>query len=136
MDGAGGTMDGAGGMSDHTVMKIQSVTIGMPSGDLERSIAWYQRIFDLGQPDLEVTEGVVEFKLGPIWLQLGRDTVTRSGAEVVVRFGVEDAAAEHARLAALGVDVGELHTVEGVIEYFDVPDPDGNLLSLYALVQP
>jgi hypothetical protein len=62
-------------------------------------------------------------------------TVTRSGAEVVVRFGVEDAAAEHARLASLGVDVGELERVENVIEYFNFPDPDGNLLSMYAEVK-
>jgi catechol 2,3-dioxygenase-like lactoylglutathione lyase family enzyme len=116
-------------------MKIQSVTVGMPSGDLERSIAWYQRIFDLDRPDLEPVEGVVEFKLGPIWLQLGRDTVTRSGAEVVVRFGIQDAAHEHARLASLGVLVGELQRVEDVIEYFNFHDPDGNLLSMYAEVE-
>lgn len=113
-------------------MKIQSVTIGMPCGDLERSIAWYRLVFVLDRPELEPVEGVVEFKLGPIWLQLGRDAVARSGAEVVVRFGVQDAAAEHARLASLCVPVGDLQRVEGVIEYFTFPDPDGNLLNVYA----
>jgi catechol 2,3-dioxygenase-like lactoylglutathione lyase family enzyme len=75
-----------GRQREDTVMKIQSVTIGMPSDDLERSIAWYQRTFDLDRPDLEPVEGVVEFKLGPIWFQLGRDTVTRSGAEDVIEY--------------------------------------------------
>jgi catechol 2,3-dioxygenase-like lactoylglutathione lyase family enzyme len=116
-------------------MKIQSVTIGIPCRDLGRSVAWYRRIFDLDRPELEPVEGVVEFKLGPIWLQLGRDTVTRSGAEVVVRFGVEDVAAQHARLATLGVPVGELQRAEDVIEYFTFRDPDGNILSMYAEIE-
>lgn len=120
-------------------MKIESVTIGLPTADLARSVAWYQRVLERDRPELEPVEGVVEFQVGPVWLQLGTDpaTTVRSGAEAVVRFGVADAAVEHARLVALGIDVGELVRIDGVIEFFDFADPDGNRLSVYAeLAQP
>lgn len=50
-----------------------------------------------------------------------------------MRFGVEDAAAEHSRLSTLGVEVGELIHVPGVVDVFDFADPDGNVLSVYSL---
>lgn len=115
---------------------IQSVTVGLPCADLGRSIDWYCKVFELVAPDLEPVPGVVEFKLGPVWLQLGQEATTRTGAEAIVRFGVTDAEAERSRLAALGVPVGEVQQVESVLEYFDFSDPDGNHLSMYAEVEP
>jgi predicted enzyme related to lactoylglutathione lyase len=79
--------------------------------------------------------GLAEFVVGPIELQLSEEPVERSGAEVTVRFGVEDAAAEHARLSAAGVAVGELLHFPGVVDVFDFSDPDGNLLSAYSLTE-
>lgn len=106
--------------------------MGFPVSDLRRAVEWYQRVFDLGGPDLEPADGVVEFQLGSIWLQLGEEATDRSGAEVVTRFSVADAAAERDRLAGLGVEVGPLEHVPGAVDYFDFRDPDGNLLSCYA----
>lgn len=117
-------------------MRIQSVTVGVPTTDLGRSTTWYQQVFELGLPDLEPVEGVVEFRVGGIWLQLCESRATGSTGGIVVRFGVADAGAERTRLASLGVEVGELQQVENVLEYFDFPDPEGNHLSIYAEVEP
>lgn len=57
-------------------------------------------MLELSAPDLEPAEGVVEFRIGPIWLRLGEQTPARSGAEVVTRFGVADASSERQRLGA------------------------------------
>lgn len=57
----------------------------------------------------------------------------RSGAEITLRFGVDDAPAQHARLASLGLPVSQLLHVPGAVDVFDFADPDGNRLSLYSL---
>lgn len=54
-----------------------------------------------------------------------------SGARVVVRLGVDDAPRQRKRLQSAGEVVGPLHHIPGVIDYFDLFDPDGNLLSFY-----
>lgn len=113
-------------------MDVQSVTVGLPVSDLDRAVAWYQRVFALSAPDLAPADGVVEFQLGTIWLQLGVEPTVRSGAEVVTRFGVSDAAAERERLLVDGVEVGALEHVPDAVDYFDVLDPDGNQLSFYS----
>jgi lactoylglutathione lyase len=115
-------------------MDIVSVTVGLPVADLSDAARWYGRVFDLAQPDLEPTEGVIEFHLGPIWLQLGVEPTERTGAQVVVRFGVPDAGAAHARLVALGVDVGPIEHVPDAVNYFDFRDPFGNVLSCYSII--
>ena len=46
-----------------------------------------------------------------MWLQLGEEPTARSGAQVVVRFGVDDAGRERQRLEQLGVSVGPLEHV-------------------------
>lgn len=112
---------------------VSSVTVGLPVSDLDRATGWYQRVFELAGPDLEPADDVVEFQLGPLWLQLARDVTARSGAEVVVRLGVPDARREHVRLSELGVVPGPLEHVEGAVDYFTFSDPDGNRLSIYSM---
>lgn len=115
-------------------MDVQSVTVGLPVSDLSSAVEWYQKVFALSSPDLAPADGVVEFKLGAIWLQLGEEPTSRSGAEMVLRLGVADAAAEHRRLREGGIDVGDLEHVPDAVDYFDFHDPDGNLLSFYSEV--
>jgi lactoylglutathione lyase len=112
---------------------VTSVTMGLPVGDLPRAAQWYQRVFELGEPDPHPADGVLEFQVGPVWLQLSAAPAAGSGpAGPVTRFGVPDAAAEHERLTRLGVAVGPLEHVPGAVDYFDFADPDGNQLSLYS----
>ncbi len=112
------------------------MTVGLPVSDLQAAVAWYRRAFELADPDVEPADGVVEFQLGPVWLQLDEGSCTRSGAETVLRVGVADAAGERSRLAELGVAVGELTHVEGAVDFFAFADPDGNQLSVYSLAPP
>ena len=90
-------------------------TVGLPVSDLGRTVEWYRRAFELPAAELEPAYGIVEFRPGPVWLQLG----------------VADVAAEREHLLSLGVDVGELDHVEGMVDYVDFADPDGNALRLY-----
>ena len=112
-------------------MQVVSATVGLPVRDLSRSVDWYRQVLELSEPNLEPAEGVVEFHVGPVWLQLGEDGTARSGAEAVLRFGVPDARSQHTRLEAMGVAVGPLKHVPGAVDYFDFADPDGNALSIY-----
>lgn len=117
-------------------MRVQSVTIGLPVSDLGASVEWYRRVLQLDEPDLEPAEGVIEFKVGAVWLQLVLEPDGPPGAGAILRLGVPDVTAERVRLAGLGVAVGGLERIDGVLEYFDFADPDGNPLSFYAELEP
>lgn len=112
-------------------MDVVSVTVGLPVCNLLEAVEWYRDALQLPDPDLEPVEGVVEFKVGSIWLQLSEGSATRSTAEVVVRFGIDDTSKQRERLQSAGIAVGPMEHVPGVIEYFDFTDPDGNKLSFY-----
>lgn len=107
------------------------MTVGLAVSDLASARAWYEEVLELDGPDLEPMEGLVEYKVGPIWLQL--DAVDVAESSTVLRLGVVDIAAEHARLTELGVELDEIITVPELISFFDFRDPDGNELSLYQL---
>jgi predicted enzyme related to lactoylglutathione lyase len=114
-------------------MDITSVTVGLPVTDIEASCLWYGAVFERAEPDLEPDAGVAEYEVGGIWIQLFEDAGAEENA-VAVRFGVDDVEAEHARIGALGIDVGPVEQVPGAVAYFDFRDPDGNVLSLYSLI--
>ncbi|SBN61396.1 VOC family protein [Curtobacterium sp. 9128] len=113
-------------------MDITSVTVGLPVTDIEASCLWYGAVFERVEPDLEPDEGIAEYEIGGIWIQLFEDDQAEENA-VIVRFGVDDVAAQHTRIGALGIDVGPIECVDGAVDWFDVRDPDGNVLSLYSL---
>jgi predicted enzyme related to lactoylglutathione lyase len=114
-------------------MDITSVTVGLPVSDIEASCLWYGAVFERTEPDLEPEDGVAEYEVGGIWIQLSVDEQAEENP-VSVRFGVDDVAAQHARIGALGIDVGPVECVDGAVDWFDVRDPDGNVLSLFSLV--
>lgn len=114
-------------------MDITSVTVGLPVTDIEASCLWYGAVFERTEPDLEPEDGVAEYEVGGIWIQLYVDEQAEENP-VSVRFGVDDVAAQHARIGALGIDVGPVECVDGAVDWFDVRDPDGNVLSLFSLV--
>jgi predicted enzyme related to lactoylglutathione lyase len=114
-------------------MEITSVTVGLPVTDIEASCLWYGAVFERTEPDLEPDDGVAEYEVGGIWIQLYEDESAEDNP-VSVRFGVDDVAAQHARIGALGIDIGPVECVDGAVDWFDVRDPDGNVLSLFSLV--
>ncbi|WP_395818441.1 VOC family protein [Curtobacterium flaccumfaciens] len=114
-------------------MDITSVTVGLPVSDVEASCLWYGAVFERTEPDLEPEDGVAEYEVGGIWIQLYVDEQAEENP-VSVRFGVDDVAAQHARIGALGIDIGPVECVDGAVDWFDVRDPDGNVLSLFSLV--
>ena len=114
-------------------MDITSVTVGLPVTDIEASCLWYGAVFERTEPDLEPEDGVAEYEVGGIWIQLYVDEQAEENP-VSVRFGVDDVAAQHARIGALGIDIGPVECVDGAVDWFDVRDPDGNVHSLYSLV--
>ncbi|MCS6552616.1 hypothetical protein NYS55_14395 [Curtobacterium flaccumfaciens pv. flaccumfaciens] len=114
-------------------MDITSVTVGFPVSDIEASCLWYGAVFERTEPDLEPEDGVAEYEVGGIWIQLYVDEQAEENP-VSIRFGVDDVAAQHARIGALGIDIGPVECVDGAVDWFDVRDPDGNVLSLFSLV--
>ena len=115
------------------------MTVGLPVSDLGQALGWYRDVFGLGEPDLAPADGVLEFQVGPVWLQLSvapAAPVAPAAAGTVTRFGVADAGGERTRLTGLGVPVGPLEHVPGAVDYFDFADPDGNRLSLYSFPSP
>jgi predicted enzyme related to lactoylglutathione lyase len=114
-------------------MDIRDTTIGIPVADLAMSQLWYEAVFELDPPEDESVEGIVAYNVAGIWLQLSEEPESEHGG-TVVRFGIADATAEHARLEQLGVDVSPLVQVDGSVAFFDVADPDGNLLSFYTVI--
>jgi len=71
-------------------------------------------------------EGLVEFDLGPFWLQLTHRPGDAGRDGIMVNLSVPDAGAERERLAKLGHDVSELQRYEAVVEFFELRDLDGN----------
>jgi predicted enzyme related to lactoylglutathione lyase len=109
-----------------TGMKARAVTVGIPVRDLEQAVEWYRSAFELAEPDLRPLDGLAEFDLGSFWLQLAHAPELAGTEGISVNISVEDATAERGRLAALGIDVSEVQRFEGVVEFFQVTDPDGN----------
>jgi len=114
------------------MVQVTSVTVGQPVADLGAARRWYEAVLELGAPDLEPVDGVVEYDLGAVWLQLGEADDGRRGG-TVLRVGVPDVHAERSRLLAMGIEVGEVQVVEGVVAFVDLEDPDGNPLSFYSV---
>jgi catechol 2,3-dioxygenase-like lactoylglutathione lyase family enzyme len=114
-------------------MKVTSVTVGLPVRDLQRAENWYRKVFELTGDAVEPAPGLVELTLGSIDLQLIEDPAGQPGEQNGLRVGVADAAAEHDRLTALGLDLDPVGHVPGAVDYFDFTDPDGNTLGVYSL---
>lgn len=107
-------------------MKLNDVTFGMPVRNLAAAIDWYRSALELDAPGLEPLDGLVEFDMGSFWLQLALDP-RRAGVEgASINISVEDAAAEQQRMAAMGLEVTDLQRFDGVVDFFELTDPDGN----------
>ncbi|MCR2784534.1 MULTISPECIES: VOC family protein [unclassified Microbacterium] len=107
-------------------MQAKAVTIGVPVRDLERAVDWYQNAFELAEPDLRPLDGLAEFNLGSFWLQLAFAPELAGVDGISANISVEDARGEHRRLNGLGLEVSPIQRFEGVVEFFELTDLDGN----------
>ncbi|MBB5641124.1 VOC family protein [Cryobacterium roopkundense] len=107
-------------------MKAEAVTVGVPVRDLDLAIAWYQSAFELGEPDQIPMDGLAEFDLGALWLQLALSPELAGSYGLSLNIGVKDASAEQQKFAERGLTVTALQRFEGAVEFFEVTDRDGN----------
>lgn len=105
-------------------------TAAYPAPDLARAKAWYAEAFGVA-PYFDEPY-YVGFNIGGFELGLVPDApVSRPAAGVVALWGVDDVAAECARLQALGATAHEApKDVGGGITVAAVLDPFGNILGL------
>jgi hypothetical protein len=107
------------------------ITVAVPVSDQERAKALLEELGFETRMDAELQEG---FR----WIELGLpDAATSisivrageglpSGIDTGIRLATPDARAAHARLGALGLDVGELLDWETAPLMFEFKDHDGN----------
>ena len=101
-------------------VQVTSVTIGLPVTDLSRARRWYEAVLEVARPDVEPVDGMVEYHVGGIWLQLGQSEESPGGS--TVRIGVPDVHAERERLVGPGIGTGPVEVVEGLIACVAVPE--------------
>ncbi|CDR30937.1 Glyoxalase-like domain [Acholeplasma oculi] len=112
-------------------LKVNSVTVGLSVSDLNKASLWYGKLFVL-EESMSPVDGIVEYLVGPIWLQLFEGSITES--DHVLRFETDDIDKEFIRLKDLGILTEEvIEDIPGVLRYLDFKDPDGNQLSFYWL---
>lgn len=112
-------------------LNTKSITVGLPVSNLKKSASWYEKVL-ISDEKLIPVEGVVEFPIGSVWIQLFEGKVNLS--ENVLRLETENIEKEFERIKKLEVIVDEvIEDVPGIIRYFDFSDPDGNKLSFYWL---
>jgi lactoylglutathione lyase len=125
-------------MNEDVRSRITAVrTVGVPVRDQDRALEFY-----VGTLGLEKQMDAPVPQLGGRWIVLAppesgatialipEHEGVPAGIETGIRLGSEDAEADHARLRAAGVDVGELLRWEGVPPMFALRDPDGNGLEV------
>jgi predicted enzyme related to lactoylglutathione lyase len=122
-------------MTEAAATRITDVrTIGVPVTDQQRALDFYGGVLGFetrmdapfpGGRWIEVAAPGASTTIALAQAQEGVPT----GVDTGVRFSTADAAADHATLAAAGVDVdGEVLRFSGVPPMFSFRDPDGNTL--------
>ena len=107
-------------------MRPRAITVGVPVRELDAAIRWYQAAFDLGEPDQRPMDDLAEFDLGAFWLQLAQAPELAGHEGISINLSVENASAQRETFAANGLEVGPLHHFEGVVDFFELTDLDGN----------
>ena len=121
-------------MSDAGTTRISDVrTIGVPVSDQERALEFYGRVLGFetrmdgsfpGGRWIEVAAPGATTTIALAAVQEGG----AAGVDTGIRFSTADATADHAALAAAGVDVDAVLRFPGVPPMFSFRDPDGNTL--------
>jgi predicted enzyme related to lactoylglutathione lyase len=118
-----------------TTLRISDVrTVGVPVSDQQRALEFYRRVLgfetrmDGSFPGGRWIEVAAPGATTTIALTAAQEGVP-VGMDTGIRFSTGDATADHAALAAAGVDVDpEVLRFPGVPPMFSFRDPDGNTL--------
>ena len=107
-------------------MSVQGIYAAISVSDLERSIDWYTRL--MGNPPRDrPTDFLVQWRGGRVNLQLWKDDANAGHSMSTIVF--TDLDADHRRMAATGIEIGEIKQM-GPVRIAKVSDPDGNVLTL------
>ncbi len=121
-------------MSHHATAITHIGTVGVPSADQERALAFYTGVLGFEK----VRD--VPFGAGQRWIEVAPSGATTTiaitppgttpvGVDTGIRLTTDDAEADHAALKAHAVDVDdEILRYPGVPPMFTLRDPDGNRL--------
>ena len=124
-------------MTTTTITTIRTVAI--PAADQDRAAAFFVDVLGFEpQMDAELAAGFRWIEVAPpgsaVSVAIVAATATLpAGVDTGIRFVTTDAEAQHASMAAAGVDVGELLRWPGVPLMFEFRDPDANV---YYLAEP
>jgi len=119
-------------------VKNSNVSVGLvkiPVGDFERATAWYREGLGLEEQFAVPEYGWAQYATGNLPLCLYAEGMGGGagtpGGDAGIHLAVSDPAALHARLAERGLSgLGELHTSDEGTTFFEVTDPEGNLLKV------
>jgi predicted enzyme related to lactoylglutathione lyase len=110
---------------------VAELTASFGVGDLDRSIAWYERVlgFKLLYKADEIGWCEMTTHMAGVNVGLGqKDSVTQGGGAINV-WSVADIEAAKAHLDAHGVGQdGDIQTIEGLVRLLTFFDPDGNAM--------
>jgi catechol 2,3-dioxygenase-like lactoylglutathione lyase family enzyme len=109
-------------------LAIDVVFAGIPVGDLEPALEWYERFFG-APPDMTPNETERAWQLtGDGWLYVVEDQ-ERAGSGLVTLL-VDDLDARIAALTERGIETGKVERLNESTRKLVVADPDGNRIGL------
>ncbi|MET8032534.1 VOC family protein [Streptomyces sp. NPDC005345] len=109
-------------------MIITRVLAVAPVSDIERAVAWYERL--LGRPaDLRPMPGLADWHLTSTgWIQVFQDP--EHAGSTLLNLNVDDLDQALADLAARGLTAGTVQPGAQTVRFAALHDPDGNRITL------
>lgn len=111
-------------------MRAAAVTVSVGVRDLDQAVSWYRAALGLGEPDLVPAEGLVEFDLGAVWLQLALAPDRAGVRGIGVNISVADVRVLQMQLRVAGLKVSDVQRFEGAVDFCELIDLDGNAIGL------
>lgn len=109
--------------------------VKIPVSDIEKSVAYYRDVLGLPESFSAPEYGWAQLEVGSLPFCLYQEGKGGGGGTAgtcdSIHFAVPDAAASYEALAARGATIpGGLETSADGMSFFDIHDPDGNLIKV------
>jgi catechol 2,3-dioxygenase-like lactoylglutathione lyase family enzyme len=106
--------------------QITDLFAGVPVRDLDASLAWYARL--LGRPpDRRVGREMLWEVTEHAWLFIEPNATHAGAGRITLAVSGLDALLE--RVAAEGIEHGQVETYSNGVRHVKIPDPDGNAIA-------